>query len=251
MTTTTATDTRLLDHREAMSLAATEYARLVDLLRDLDPDDWGRPTDCTLWDVKAVVAHNLANMQANASLPEMIHQLRTARKRAQASGNLMVDEMTALQVAERAELTPAELVRRVETVVPRALKGRRRLPRLLRRWVRIEAPPPLGQMRLGYLIDTIYTRDIWMHRVDISRATGREMVLDESHDGRLVAAIVWDWAAQHAQPYDLTLEGPAGGSFSRGAGGECIQLDAVEFSRIVSGRNADAALGLLATEVLF
>jgi len=216
-------------------------SKSLDLLRELPPDDWSRPTDWTMWDVRAVVAHNLANMEANASFPEMIHQLRTAGKRAKASGNLMVDEMTALQVAERAELSPAELVRRVERVAPHALRGRRRLPSVLRRWVRIEAPPPLGSMRLGYLIDTIYTRDVWMHRVDISRATGRELCLDESHDGQLVSEIVCDWAAQHSQPYDLTLGDPAGGRFSRGVGGECIQPDAVEFSRIVP----DATLRLL------
>jgi hypothetical protein len=123
-------------------------------------------------------------------------------------------------VAERAELTPPELVRRVEATAPRALKGRRRLPSLLRRWVRISAPQPLGSMRLGYLIDTIYTRDIWMHRIDICRATSREFSTDAQHDGRLVEAIVCDWAAQHPQPYELILEGPAGGKFSRGAVGE-------------------------------
>jgi uncharacterized protein (TIGR03083 family) len=242
---------RLPDHPEAMELAETEYRRFVDLLRQLEPDDWGRPTDCTLWDVKALVAHNLGNMEANAAFREMVHQLRIATKRAKASGNLMVDEMTALHVAERAHLTPAALVERIAAVAPRALKGRRRLPGFLRRWVRIDAPPPLDSMRLGYLIDTIYTRDIWMHRVDISRAAGRAMVLDAEHDGRVVAAIVCDWAGQHGQPYDLVLAGPAGGSFHGGVGGEELRLDAVEFCRIVSGRNPAAAVGLLKTEVLF
>ena len=36
----------------------------------------------------------------------------------------------------------------------------------------------------------ILTRDTWMHRVDISRATGRDLVLTAEHDGRIVADVV-------------------------------------------------------------
>lgn len=251
MTTDASTDLHLPKHREAMSLAAFEYDQFVALLRQLTLDDWSCPTECTLWDVKALVAHNLGNMEANASFPQMVHQLRVATKRAKATGNLMIDEMTALQVGERDHLTGSELVSRVEGVVHKALKGRRKLPGPMRRWVRVPAPPPLLSIRLGYLVDNIYTRDVWMHRVDISRATGREMVLQSGHDGRVVSTIVCDWASQHGQSYDLVLEGPAGGVFRRGGDGEHHRLDAVEFCRIVSGRNDDAAHGLLATKVLF
>jgi uncharacterized protein (TIGR03083 family) len=249
--TTTVNDARRLGHHEAMSVGAAEYQRFIDLLRTLGPQDWAQPTDCTLWDVKAVVAHNLANMEANASVRELVHQMRTATARAKASGNLMVDALTALQVSERAALTPAELVSRIEATAPRAIKGRRRVPAPMRRLVKIGAPPPFGTMTLGFLIDTIYNRDMWMHRVDICRATGREMSLDAEHDGRLVAEIVGDWAANHRQPYDLVLDGPAGGRFGHGAGGEQLQLDAVEFCRIVSGRDASDVPGLLTTQVLY
>jgi uncharacterized protein (TIGR03083 family) len=239
------------EHREAMSLAAFEYDQFIALLRRLTLGDWGRPTECTMWDVKALVAHNLGNMEANASFPQMIHQLRLATKRAKATGRLMIDEMTELQVRERDHLTGSELVGRIEEIAAKALKGRRKMPGPMRRWVRVAAPPPLVSMRLGYLVDNIYTRDVWMHRVDISRATGQEMVLQSGHDGRVVSTIVCDWAAGHGQSYDLVLEGPAGGTFRRGAEGEHHRLDAVEFCRIVSGRNDGAALGLLGTKVLF
>jgi uncharacterized protein (TIGR03083 family) len=251
MTTATDEALRLPEHGEAMHLAAEEYKPFVSLLRDLGPDEWTRATDCTLWDVRAVVAHNLANMEANASVLELIHQLHTANKQAKTSGDLMIDEMTRLQVAERSALTPEQMVSRTEAVVPRALKGRRRVPRVMRKLVRVSAPPPLTRMSLGYLIDHIYTRDVWMHRVDISRATGREMDLIGDHDRELVRTIVCDWAQAHDQSFRLVLEGPAGGVYSRGDGGEELQLDAVEFCRIVSGRNPDAAQGLLATAVLF
>ncbi len=36
------------------------------------------------------------------------------------------------------------------------------------------------------------TRDVWIHRIDICRATGRLSVLTAGHDGRLLADMVAD-----------------------------------------------------------
>lgn len=252
MTTTALTvDTTLPGHREAMILGATEQERFLEVLRNLRPEDWTKPTDCSAWDVRAMVAHSLGSVEANASLREMAHQMRIVTKRAKATGNLMVDEMTALQINERASMTPAEVLRRFETTAPRAIAGRRRMPALVRRNVKIDAPPPFERMTLGYLCDTIFTRDMWMHRIDICRATGQPISLTADHDGRLVAAIVGEWAQRHDNPYDLVLIGTAGGHFRRGEGGEHLELDAVEFCRILSGREPGSALGLMSVEVLF
>jgi uncharacterized protein (TIGR03083 family) len=250
MTATTTHPTTLPGHREAMRLGATEYEQLVEVLRSLEPPDWLRMTDCPLWDVRAMAAHLLANMDQNASLREMAHQIGTAKKRARASGSPMVDELTALQIAERASLTSDEILSRIEATMPRAVKGRQKVPSLMRRLVRIDAGS-FGRMTLGYLVDTVYTRDVWMHRLDICRATGRPMVLDADHDGRLVSAIVGDWAERHGQAYELVLGGPAGGVFRKGQGGEHHDLDALAFCRMVSGRDTSDATGLLRTEVLF
>ena len=38
--------------------------------------------------------------------------------------------------------------------------------------------------RMGYLLDIVLTRDPWMHRVDIARATGRDSSSPPEHDGR-------------------------------------------------------------------
>lgn len=238
-------------HCAAMDLAAVEYRRFGALIRSLSPADWSRPTDCTSWDVKAVVAHNLGNMESNASIRENVHQMRTAMKRSKSNGTSMVDELTGLQVSERAFLTPADMCERVEQLAPRALAGRRRTPALLRRTVKISVPPPHEQMSLGFLIDQILTRDMWMHRIDIARATGREISLDADHDGRIVAEIVGDWAHNHGQPFDLVLDGPAGGHFQSGEAPDQLRLDAVDFARIVSGRHDHPVSGLLATEVLY
>lgn len=94
----------------------------------------------------------------------------------------------------------------------------------------------IGWQPLRYLFDMGFTRDVWMHRIDIARAAGIEPELTPEHDGRIVADILAEWSRRHGQPYTLTLHGPAGGGFTAGDGGEAQAVDAVEFARILSGR---------------
>jgi hypothetical protein len=102
---------------------------------------------------------------------------------------------------------------------------------------------------VGYLVDIILTRDTWMHRVDLARATERPMQLTAEHDRRIVADAVHEWARRHGQAFTLALSGPAGGTYAQGSAGPEIALDAVEFTRLLSGRAP--ASGLLTHEVPF
>jgi uncharacterized protein (TIGR03083 family) len=156
--------------------------------------------------------------------------------------------MTAVQVQERTGLPPEQLVHDLTDVATRAVRARRRLPALVRA-IPIPFGPPLGVKPLGYLMGRIYTRDAWMHRIDLARATDRPLQLTGDQDGRIVADVVAEWASDHGQPFTLTLTGPAGGAFSRGTDGEAITIDAIEFCRILSGRAAGS--GLLAHAVPF
>ena len=65
---------------------------------------------------------------------------------------------------------------------------------------------------VGYNTDVILTRDTWMHRIDIARATGAPLRLSAGHDGVIVADVVGEWAGRHGQPCTLTLTGPADGT---------------------------------------
>jgi uncharacterized protein (TIGR03083 family) len=230
---------------EALGLAAAEFDRIAELLRSLDAEQWSRRTDCALWDVRALVGHIVGAAEGQASVREFAHQMRAAKKRTEGS---MIDAMTATQVRERAQLSSGEIVERLATIAPKAVRGRRRLPAPVRK-MRMKVDPPNERWTLGYLYDVIFNRDAWMHRVDLSRATGREMVLTAQHDGRIVADVVAEWARRHRQPFMLTLTGPAGGSYVAGDGGERLELDAVQFCRILSGRAEGE--GLLSTEVPF
>jgi hypothetical protein len=106
-----------------------------------------------------------------------------------------------------------------------------------------------GRFVMRELFEVILTRDTWMHRVDICRATGRDMVLTPEHDGRLVEDCVLDWSGKHARPFSLVLAGPAGGRFDVGTGGPDIEMDAVEFVRALSGRGDREQI--LGTRVVF
>ena len=237
-----------LSREEAAVLAADENQRFVDLVLSLAADDWAEPTDCPAWDVRALVSHVVGAMEANVSILQFIHQLR-AGKRA-AGDRPDIDGMTEVQVRERADMTPVQLTERLVVVAPKAARARRRVPALVRgRTMKVEVGGVMEPWRLGYLFDVIFTRDTWMHRVDIARATDRPLVLTADHDGRLVADVVAEWARRHGQPFTLRLEGPAGGVFTGGDAGEELTLDAVEFCRTVSGRSTGS--GLLTQEVPF
>ena len=242
-----------LDRDTATRLAGTEYRRFLDLLRSLDAADWAKPTECAGWDVRAVAAHLLGMVEMAASVREQARQNKLARTRSERHGRLFIDALTGLQVDERAAMSPQQIVERFAARAPKAVKGRRRAPGFIRR-----RPLPVPQhvqgreetWTLGYLLDVVLTRDPWMHRVSIARATGVPLVLTPEHDGVLVADVVAEWANRHGRPFSLRLTGPAGGRWSRGAAGPEIEMDTVEFCRLLSGRGGTND-GVLNTQVPF
>ena len=250
-----------LERGVAMRLAATEYGRFTDHVRSLSPEQWAAPTDCPGWDVRAMAGHVLGMARMAASIREQSRQTKAAAAR----GGLFIDALTALQVEDQAGLSNEAVIAAFEKYGPKAARGRRRAPGFIRR-----RTMPVTQhlngvdeaWTIGYLLDTILTRDPWMHRSDIARATGTEMVLTADHDAVIVDDVVREWAGRHGRPFHLRLTGPAGGEWSFGTsggaparhgssvdGGPSLEYDAIEFCRILSGRGS--AEGLLTTEVPF
>jgi uncharacterized protein (TIGR03083 family) len=237
-----------LEHDEAMALAEAELGRVLALVDDLDDAEWARPTDCTGWTVRDMLGHLLGMFALQADPEERERQIKTAAELARRSGELRLDEMTALQVREHAHLTVEQLRTALHEAGPRGLEARRAVPPTVRTAPYDSELPHEGMWTVGYLFDVIHTRDPWLHRVDICRATGRELELTAGHDGRIVANVVADWAPRHGAPFALELTGPAGGTFVAGTGNE-LRLDAIEFCRTLSGRAPGT--GLLATPVTF
>ncbi len=248
MTTTDTASIPVLQRPETTELAAREHERMADLLALLDSADWAKPTDCPEWDVRAVAGHAFGMAETFSALRkfarDMIAGTRAAGERPQ------IDGMTEVQVNRYAPLSTTELIARVRATGPKQARWRARR-RLMRR-IPLKVDRRDGAKepwKLAFLLDIILTRDSWMHRVDISRATGKPMGLTAEHDGRIVADVVAEWARRHGRPFRLELTGPAGGAFSNGEGGDHITIDAVEFCRILSGRAP--ASGLLTEEVPF
>ena len=168
-----------------------------------------------------MAAHMVGMMEGFSSFRSLAHLMRKGKKAA--GDGKLVDGLTSVQVAERAHLSTDELVAESAELGPRQARWRGSRPGLMRRApMKEEVGGTPETWKMGYLFDVILTRDPWMHRVDISRATGHPMVLTAEHDGRLVADVVAEWARRHGQPFELHLGGPAGGEYTQGEGGEVI-----------------------------
>jgi uncharacterized protein (TIGR03083 family) len=224
-------------HTEAMRIAAVENAKFAAQLRSFGPDDWKKPTDCVLWDVHALAAHVVGSAASQASPREFVRQVRKGRPLvAEIGAQYWWDGMNELQVRERADLTTDQLISEWGTASVKALRSRTRLPRPIAHLPLLNLPAPVGRQAVSYLFDVGFTRDVWMHRVDLARAVGKPLDVDAAHDGRLVADIVAEWAGTHNEPFDLELEGPAGGNYRAGTDGEHVRIDAIEFCRILAER---------------
>ncbi|MFP4513206.1 MAG: maleylpyruvate isomerase family mycothiol-dependent enzyme [Acidimicrobiales bacterium] len=246
---------------EAWRLATAAYDALLDQLGSLSPEEWERPTVCEPWTVADMVRHLLGAAEAHASIPAFIRQQMWAtRHKGEYDGNAL-DAWTGLHIRRHADLEPDELLARLRDIAPRAVRARSRFPALLGRIpVPVDASGnmPAGspaRITLGELNTVTFTRDTWLHRIDIARAVGREPNIDPDVDARIVEDVVIEWAHRHEAPFQLTLTGKAGGDYAQGTDGPEIELDAVSFAWILSGRDDPApdapGADLLTTRVLF
>ena len=253
MTTIDVTTLEPLTHPDAMVLQEHELACTMRMLSSLDDEAWSSPTDCPAWDIRAMYQHVLGACEAGASMRENIHQLRRGRAYRKQHGGPLEAALSEVQVRERADLGPTQVIERLAAIAPKTVRGRSRTPALIRNHARMAVDGPVHETwKLGYLIDTIYLRDLWMHRVDAAHALGQPLELSTGHDGRIVADVVAEWARRHGQPFVLELAGPVSATYVRDPdtpGFEHVSLDAVEFCRTLAGRVP--ATGLLATVVPF
>lgn len=244
-----------LPRPQAMRLGATEYDRCSEVFRSLQPGQWAAQTDCPAWNVRQMAAHMLGMAEMAASIRESLRQQRLASRIAGRTGAIYIDALTQLQVDERADWAPDRITECFRARAPKAVAGRRRTPPFIRR----RTMPQLNDINgaqepwtFGYLIDIILTRDPWMHRLDIARATGTPLRLTADHDGVIVADVVAEWADRHGKDFALTLTGPAGGTWVYGENGPSWTLEATDFCRAVARRPASITLGeLMNTEVPF
>jgi hypothetical protein len=152
--------------------------------------------------------------------------------------------LCAVQIAERSGLSDVELAADLRRWAAGAPDGRRRQPGLLRR---VPLPRFAGLRRgarLSYLLDVVYVRDVWLHRVDLHRATGVDLPVS-SAEGEVVAQVVRDLDLEWDAPaLVLELTGRGAGRWTVGEGEPfaAVTEDAVALMRLLSGRSDECAL---------
>jgi uncharacterized protein (TIGR03083 family) len=222
---------------EAHQLMTTALDRFLRLTEALGPEDWGKPTPCTAWNVHDMVAHQAGGYVSGAGYGEMLRQYA----RIPGKGQLPEDAINALQVGERRDKTSAELIAELKQAGPRAIQNWAYGFRAIK-WIAI--PHPVGgMMSVRDLMWVTHSRDTWMHRLDICRATNRPFEQTREHDGRIVELVVRDVAKKlsrklSGRAISLVLTGTAGGTWDIGAGiSEAeMEMDALDFNIFVSGR---------------
>jgi uncharacterized protein (TIGR03083 family) len=232
-----------IDHHEAMQITAVENRKLGELIEALGPTQWSTQTECTLWDVRAMVAHLVGSAASQASPREFFRQKRGGKPICkELDSPFWWDGMNELQVRERSSLTTEQLIAEWTTVSAKALKSRTKMPRPIAGLKLLNLPEPVGRQSLSYLFDIGFTRDVWAHRIDIAHAIAVEPDHDALHDGRILADIIAEWAATHSEPFTLVLDGPAGGTFVRGTGGAEVHISVVDFVRTLAERTTGSGV---------
>jgi uncharacterized protein (TIGR03083 family) len=227
---------------DAPGVAGPQHAAILAQLGGLAAAEWSLPTDCAGWTVRDIAAHVTGAMDSGAHLRVLLRHLRAAR-RAGLPGK--VDGLNAAQIADRSTCPPERIVEDMRRLAPKAVRARRRAPGIMRRRTVPGDDLPAGS-DFAYLFDVIYSRDVWMHRIDISRATGGPLP-DCDSDAAVVAQVVRDLGRfWDGPPVLLELTGPAGGTWLLGDGEPCaeVRADTVDYLRLLSGRPGEPELSI-------
>jgi uncharacterized protein (TIGR03083 family) len=231
------------------------YRQLDDLLGSLSGRDWSAPTACPGWSVSDIVGHLIGAARGNASLLVFARQQASGYRHRREFGGNSLDAVNARQIADHARLPDSERAEALRAVVPGAVRGRMRLSAwagAIRVPISSDGSAAVGTpsaVSLARLLDVVYTRDVWMHTLDIAEAVGADLPMTAAVNARNCQNVVIDSVRRQRPPVELVLAGPAGGHYRSGPHAESIELDAIEFCRILSGRVPGD--GLLSVKVLF
>lgn len=232
---------------EAYSLMCFELDRMLELLEQLEEPDWVRPTACTLWNVRDIAAHQAAGYTSGTGYRAMLHQYAAIPRR----GQLPEDAINEFQLKERAGRSPQALIAELRSAGPTAARKWAYQFRLVKP---ISLPHPVGgKLSVRHLMWVIHSRDTWMHRLDICRATGREFKQFPEHDRRIVELVVLDVSRKLSKSLARSsiifdLSGAAGGVWKVGQGEPraTVRMDALEFAIFASGRYSDEEAAAIA-----
>ncbi|MFE6038535.1 maleylpyruvate isomerase family mycothiol-dependent enzyme [Streptomyces sp. NPDC056452] len=250
----------------AREVNEAELRATLSTFRELSDEDWQRPTTCAGWTVRDMLAHIVGQYE---ELPRPWVSVRRIRQAGRTHPHLgRLDGHNERQIEDRRAVPGRELIGALAHYAPQGLRALRRIPVPVRRAMRLSLLYPeakaLPDDSVDYLNRVLIARDTWMHRVELSDATGAELLLD-GHDREIVDQVVLDLALAWTGPaVEIDLHGPAGGNcllLGIGAPAARLRADAITFARHVSGRpprgpleldgDDDAQAALMAARVVF
>ncbi len=235
-----------LKHEEAPLLAQVELERFISLTESLQTEELELPTACTLWNVREIVAHQADHCHYGiGGFSGFVRYVLAMDMRPyQKKGMNQLDSMNQVGIDQRADRTQAQLIAEMREYGPHAIQGRDKSSWIPRNLIWMPYPVAGWTPFIGYLFDVILTRDMWMHRLDICRATGREMILSEAHDGKIIALLMRD-LGRYLRPrlgnksVVFDLMGTVGGRWQVGDNPNpdaIIHMDVLDFSILMSAR---------------
>jgi hypothetical protein len=108
------------DPDHAADIGQAEGQATLALLRALDDGDWTRPTDCTQWDVRTLLAHLVAQCEDSIRLGTMLRRQLLSRRRYPAKTAL--DAHMAVGVDDHRAASGPQLVERFALLWPAPYK---------------------------------------------------------------------------------------------------------------------------------
>lgn len=237
---TSAEDIPDITKSEAREMSLIEVERVVALLERLGGNDMQQPTDCSEWTVHDIAAHLSGACRGWSDRKHFIRQY--VFNPYSLKGEDKIDGINRCEVTDRADWSPDQLIEEMREYGPKAVNNRQRVPDVIRN---IKVPlPPLGKVQIRYLLDIIYPRDQWMHRADICRATGKQMVFTEGYDERVTDLVMLDIAQRLDDTLNgtinLTVTGGVEKTYRFGTKSEpdaTIIIDLLELNRLASFRS--------------
>ncbi|MBB5158192.1 maleylpyruvate isomerase family mycothiol-dependent enzyme [Saccharopolyspora phatthalungensis] len=229
-------DVARTEHDHAAALLRPEVEAMRTVLAGLSDQEWLAPTECPRWAVREVVSHVLGNAEVTLAPDLMALRLRDGATR---YPQLMrLDAMNEMAVDAWRDRQPRELLAEFTPLWRRVVETLPGLGESVRAQLFDSGYPGAPPVSLGYVVDVILARDMWMHRVDICRATGRALMPHE-HDRGVVEQVLRDLDDVWGGPaFVLELTGAVAGDWQIGTGVPVatVQGDAVDVLRTLSGR---------------
>lgn len=222
---------------------------IAEQLAALEAKDWAAATDCAGWTVRDIAAHLLGAQEDILSVRRTLRRRRLGHRRYPRLS--LLDAANQQQIDNHAEDPNDAVARSYRANTPKVAQRVRSFPTVLSGIPVDKTMAPGGlPLRLGYLFNTIYLRDAWMHGIDLDRATGVPRAVTAA-DAMVVRQILRDVATVWADgpSVELELSGEVCGTFRLGpidGLASRVTADGVDFCRRLSGRQPDAGVSLLA-----